>query len=77
MLEPKKWLLRIDNPSDSEITITQFSVGYDRGPRIFVGDSLSRYNKFLPDNRIMQIKYEPYAVDPSGYEYFGTIIFTD
>jgi hypothetical protein len=77
LLEPRKWLLRIEEPNDVELFVSSYSVGPHRGPHIFVGDPLSYYNKILPDNRVTKISYEPYAVDPSGYEYFGAVIYTD
>jgi hypothetical protein len=30
----------------------------------------------LPNNVIVDVELERYAVDPSGYEYFGWIIYT-
>jgi hypothetical protein len=77
LLEPKKWLLRIEDPSDLDLFVSSYSVGPYRGPHIFVGDPLSHHCKILPDNRVTKISYEPYAVDPSGYEYFGAVIYTD
>lgn len=77
MLEPKKWLLRIEDPSDLDLFVSPHSAGTYRGLHIFVGDPLSHHSKLLPNNRVTKLSYEPYAVDPSGYEYFGAVIYTD
>ena len=63
LLEPGKWLakLDVDLPACCE----------------FVADmSLSWLCPSLPNDFIVDVEFEVYAVDPSGYEYFGWIIYT-
>jgi len=62
-LAPGKWLakLDVDLPVWSEFT---------------VGVPLSWYYPGLPNEVILGVDFEVYAVDPSGYEYFGWIIYT-
>ena len=63
ILGPGKWLVSINV---DETASTEF----------LVGTSLNQYNSGLPNHIIKAVRQEPYAVDPSGYEYFGWIIYT-
>ena len=63
LLAPGKWLVSID------VDLPVWS-------EFIVGTKLSSYFCQLPDDVITAVACEPYAVDPSGYEYFGWIIYT-
>ena len=63
VLEPGKWLVKLD-------------VDLPAWPEFIVGTPLAQYYEKLPNDVITKVQREPYAVDPSGYEYFGWIIYT-
>ena len=63
LLEPGKWLVKLD-------------VDLPAWPEFIVGTALVQYYEKLPNDVITKVRREPYAVDPSGYEYFGWIIYT-
>jgi hypothetical protein len=63
LLEPGKWLVKLD-------------VDQAVWNEFIVGTPLVQYYDMLPNDLIVRLEFERYAVDPSGYEYFGWIIYT-
>ncbi len=81
LLEPKKWRFRIDDPRELPWSFSGtgknlFSIDPPGGPYLAVGEDLNDYSRQLPKELITRIAFEPYAVDPSGYEYYDYIIYT-
>lgn len=64
LLEPGKWLVSVDVdlPAWSEFRVDSY---------------LQDYNPRLPDCKIAAVCFDRYAVDSSGYEYFGWILYTE
>ena len=63
LLEPGKWLVSID-------------VDQPAWTEFIVGTRLQWYNPALPNHVIKEVCFDRYDVDPSGYEYFGWILYT-
>lgn len=81
LLEPKKWLFKLDDPRElpwqfSGTANHIHSIDPPGGPYISVGATLENICRGLPQDHIVGIANDTYAVDPSGYEYTGWIITT-
>ena len=63
LLEPGKWLVNVDVDSPAWLDFD-------------VDTRLQDYNPRLPDCKIVAILFDRYAIDSSGYEYFGWILYT-